>query len=146
MILQGISGLGRKRPDEPAGARLPGSAAKKAVIGSAAGVLPGLLGIGTGGILVPAFTLGLKAPIKTAMAASLACFCFNALISASFKAAQGYIDFAVAVPVCIGTLLGASAGAVLNKRFHARVVTLLFGFLFAYVAVKFILSSMGISA
>ncbi len=115
------------------------SLAKKVTIGTTAGVLPGLLGIGTGAVLVPAFSLWLRLPIKVAMGCSLACFCCNALVSATFKAAQGYVVLAVAVPICSGTLLGSNLGALLNKRFSSRFVRVLFGLLFAYVSLKFLL-------
>jgi uncharacterized membrane protein YfcA len=111
-------------------------------IGAAAGVLPGLLGIGTGGILVPAFTFLLKTPIRTAMAASLICFCFNALVSSVFKLAQGFIDVAVALPICLGTFVGANLGASLNRRFSAPWLKLLFGAVFTLVSLRFILSFM----
>jgi uncharacterized membrane protein YfcA len=119
---------------------------RKLSIGISAGILPGLLGIGTGGILVPAFTYLLRMPIKLAMAASLTCFCFNALISATAKLAQGYVDLAVALPICAGALVGANVGAVLNRRFPSRTVKLLFGLLFTYVSLKFIVSYFGVKA
>jgi uncharacterized membrane protein YfcA len=119
--------------------------AHKAAIGAAAGVLPGLLGIGTGGILVPAFTWLSRAPVKIAMAASLACFSFNALVSAAFKLQQGHVDTEVALPLCIGTLAGGAVGAALNSRLRSRVVSALFGAFFTYVAVKFVFSAFEVS-
>lgn len=145
MIAEGIPSLATKKASQPAGNEIKGTLPKKLAIGGAAGVLPGLLGIGTGGILVPAFTLVLSAPVKTAVAASLTCFCFNALISSGFKFAQGYIDPNVVLPICLGTLIGANLGAILNKRFAPGVVKLAFGLVFSYVSLKFILSSFGVS-
>jgi len=104
------------------------------------GALPGLLGIGTGVILVPAFTFILKAPIKTAMASSLACFSVNALISSGFKYEQGFIDLNVALPLCLGTALGANFGVTLNRRVSSNALKLLFGLVFTYISLKFILS------
>ena len=145
MIAEGMPSLATKRSEGPAGIEIQGTLPQKLVIGSAAGVLPGLLGIGTGGILVPAFTFLLRAPVKTAVAASLTCFCFNALISSGFKFAQGYVDPNVAFPICLGTLIGANLGAILNKRFAASSIKLAFGLVFSYVSLKFILSSFGVS-
>lgn len=119
---------------------LAGRWSHKVAIGSAAGVLPGLLGIGTGAVLVPAFTLLLGASIKVAMGSSLACFACNALISASFKAAQGFVEWNVAIPVCVGTLVGSNLGALLNKRVAPSLVRVLFGLFFCYVAFRFVLS------
>jgi uncharacterized membrane protein YfcA len=144
MIAEAIPSLATKRADRPGGREIKGTLPQKLAIGGAAGVLPGLLGIGTGGILVPAFTFLLNAPIKTAVAASLTCFCFNALISSGFKFAQGYIDPKLALPICLGTLIGANLGAILNKRFAAGSIKLAFGLVFSYVSLKFILSSFGL--
>jgi len=130
----------RRRPREAGGdPTTPPTPWTKPAIGVAAGALPGLLGIGTGVVLVPAFTLVLGLGIKTAMGCSLACFCCNALISSAFKLAQGFVVLDVALPVCLGTLLGANLGALANKRLAAAWVRLLFAALFTYVAFKFIL-------
>ena len=144
MIAEGIPGLVKQKTAAATGGAIRGPLPHKIGIGAAAGVLPGLLGIGTGGVLVPAFTFILGAPIKRAMAASLVCFCFNALISATFKAAQGFIDLQVALPICVGTLIGSNLGALLNRRCSSAVVRVLFGLVFACVALKFILSFAGV--
>lgn len=112
----------------------------RVLIGGSAGILPGLLGIGTGVILVPAFTFLLSIPIKAAVASSLTSFCANAFVSSSFKLAQGFIDLKVALPICAGTLLGANLGALLNRRFPSNTVKLIFGLVFSYVSLKFFLS------
>jgi len=143
MIAEGIPGLVKRKTDAAIEGAIRGPLSHKVGIGAAAGVLPGLLGIGTGGVLVPAFTYILRAPIKRAMAASLVCFCFNAQISATFKAAQGYIDLQVALPICAGTLIGANLGALLNRRCSSAAIRILFGVVFAFVALKFIFSFCG---
>ena len=144
MLADGISGLRGEKREQPGGSSdLPGTLPSKAAIGVVGGVLPGLLGIGTGGILVPAFAFLLRAPIKTAMAASLTCFCWNAAVSSAFKATQGFVSPEVAWPLCLGTLLGANLGAVLNRRSPSSVVKLLFGAVFACVASKFVFSFFG---
>ena len=121
-----------------------GSLGHKLAIGTAGGVLPGLLGIGTGGIMVPAFALILKAPIKTAIGCSLTCFAANALISSVFKYSQGYVDLTVAGPACVGTLVGAYLGATLNRKFPSAGLKIMFGAVFACVSLKFILSFGGV--
>lgn len=140
MIAEGIPGLIKKDEDKNTGNEIKGSLLQKISIGSLAGALPGLLGIGTGVILVPAFTYILNAPIKIAMASSLTCFSVNAFISSVFKYFQGFINLGVALPICLGTLLGANLGARLNKSFSSSILRLAFGLVFAYVSIKFILS------
>ena len=135
--------LARAPADESDGLVLPGSVPHKVTVGVAAGVLPGLVGIGTGGILVPAFTVLLAAPIRTAMAASLACFCGNAAVSAGCKLAQGYLDLEVALPICLGTLVGAGLGVALNLRLPSRGLRLIFGLLFLIIAGRFLGAGLG---
>jgi uncharacterized membrane protein YfcA len=140
MILEGIPGAIKKYDVEKANKEMKGSLLQKISIGSIAGALPGLLGIGTGVILVPAFTFMLGAPIKTAMASSLMCFSANAAISSTFKYGQGFIDLSMALPICLGTLLGANLGALLNKRSSSNALKVIFGLVFLYVSLKFTLS------
>ena len=85
MIAEGIPGLLRTNKNETNGRTPGGTLTPKIAIGSLAGALPGLLGIGTGVILVPTFTYVLDFPIKVAMASSLTCFSVNAFISSVFK-------------------------------------------------------------
>jgi uncharacterized membrane protein YfcA len=139
MIAEGIPGLIKTNENNGTDKTINGSLTQMISIGSLAGVLPGLLGIGTGVILVPAFTYILSAPIKIAMASSLTCFSVNAFISSGLKYAQGFIDLRLAAPLCFGTLIGANFGAMLNKRFPSHALKFIFGLVFTYVSLKFIL-------
>jgi len=142
------AGFGKRasRPGlEPDHNEVRGPIWKKTAIGSAAGALPGLLGIGTGAILVPAFTMVLDAPMKVAVGSSLACFMINALVSSAFKWSQGFVDWGVAVPICAGAVIGSTIGAQLNQRFPSSSLQVLFGVVFLYVAAKFVLSTWGVN-
>jgi len=145
MIIEGFLEFRGRRPAPPTDTnQVVGSLGYKLAIGTTGGVLPGLLGIGTGGIMVPAFTLILKAPIKTAIGCSLTCFAANALISSVFKYSQGYVDMTIVGPACVGTFVGAYMGATLNHRFPSAGLKILFGVVFAYVSLKFMLSFGGV--
>ena len=145
MIAEGMNRFPERGFEETSRHEIGGTLPQRIATGGLAGVLPGLLGIGTGVILVPTFNLLFRASIKVAMACSLACFCFNALISSAFKIAQGFIEPEVALPICLGTLIGANLGAILNKRFASNVVKFLFGLVFSFISAKFILSFFGVS-
>jgi uncharacterized membrane protein YfcA len=138
MIIEGLGDLTRKRVKEGIGSEIRGSIWGKLTIGGIAGVLPGLLGIGTGAILVPAFAIFLKAPIKIAIGSSLTCFSVNAFFSSLLKFFQGFVYLPVALPICLGTLIGSNMGAVLNKRFPSSVLKVLFGIAFSYVSYQYI--------
>jgi uncharacterized membrane protein YfcA len=145
MIQAGLRRRGTREDIDAERTEVRGALWKKTTIGTSAGVLPGLLGIGTGAILVPAFTMVLKAPMKVAVGSSLACFMINALVSSGFKGAQGFVDWSVAVPICAGAVIGSTLGAQLNRRFPSSSLKVLFGAVFLYVAAKFILSTWGIN-
>jgi uncharacterized membrane protein YfcA len=117
----------------------------KATIGGVAGILPGLLGIGTGAVLVPAFTFALQAPIKIAIGSSLACFSLNAFVSSLLKLFQGFVQINMLVPLCFGTLIGARIGAAVNGKLNAPVLKLLFGLAFIYVDSKYLMILVGSS-
>jgi uncharacterized membrane protein YfcA len=140
MIIEGVGGKKSAAPDGVNGPHVNGPVPVKIAVGTAAGALPGLLGIGAGGILVPAFTFLLKTSMRTAAAASLICFCANAAVSAGFKYSQGYVDLKAALILSAGTFLGANLGAMLNRRFPAYRLKVLFGLVFGFVSLKFILS------
>lgn len=139
MIVEGLPGLVRRAAEEPRDPRVRGPLAHRISIGAVSGALPGLLGIGAGGVLVPAFTFLLRTPIKTAAAASLVCFCCNAAVSSGFKYAQGFVDVDLALPLCLGTFAGANLGAIINRRFPSPGLKLLFGLVFTLVSIRFLL-------
>ena len=141
MILDGIRSRKAQNIYKEPAVGLQNSFSRKVILGGLAGILPGLLGIGTGAILVPGFTYLLNAAIKVAIGSSLVCFAVNALFSALLKSAQGYVDFAVAIPICLGTLVGSQIGAILNRRTPSAALRILFGLVFTYVSFRFILSA-----
>ena len=110
----------------------------KVSIGGVAGIFPGLLGIGTGAILVPAFSFALNAPIKIAIGSSLACFSLNALVSSALKLSQGFVEIGFLIPLCMGTLIGSRIGATLNGRLSSPFLKILFGIVFVLIACKYL--------
>lgn len=143
MIIEGLVDLFGRKVKEATGNEIHGPLLGKISIGGLAGILPGALGIGTGAILVPAFTLILKAPIKIAIGCSLACFSVNAFLSSILKYSQGFINIEVALFLCLGTLAGSNVGAILNKRFPSPVLKVMFALVFIYIALKYIMLYFG---
>ena len=139
MLWEGISEYLKKRCEPNPGRGIQGSKLAKISIGGIAGILPGLLGIGTGAVLVPAFAFALNAPIKIAIGSSLACFSLNALASSALKLSQGFAHMPILIPLCIGTFIGSQLGATLNGRFSASLLKVLFGMVFVYVACKYLM-------
>ncbi len=137
MAAEGAADFIKKRP--PAGRReLGGAGGIKITIGAFAGALPGLLGIGTGAILVPAFRFLLNAPVKAAIGSSLVCFAANALVSSLFKISQGFAEVKLALLLSLGTLTGAALGAAINRKSPPAILKLLFGAVFFIIALKYV--------
>jgi uncharacterized membrane protein YfcA len=80
-------------------------------IGAAAGLLSGLLGIGGGVIMVPAFRGLVGLPIKRAIATSLVCVGCFAVPGTITHALNGGIDWAFALWLAVGAIPGARLGA-----------------------------------
>ena len=85
-------------------------------IGAVAGLLSGLLGVGGGVVLVPAYSELARLPLKTAIGTSLACVGLLALPSTITHAALGDIDWSFAVWLTIGVIPGARLGAAVSIR------------------------------
>lgn len=118
---------------------VPGSKLAKSVIGLVIGFLAGLIGLGGGYALVPSFIYILGSPVKIAVGTSLASFVPMSVVSSAFKLASGHVDPLAAVLLGAGTAIGAQLGAKLVPRTPSWAIKLLFGLLFLYVSVKFIL-------
>ncbi len=144
MIFESIWFLDGKKSHSNNGSAVKFKLWHKITIGSVAGALPGLLGIGSGAILVAVFTFLFDMPIKIAIGSSLACFSINAFISSVMKASQGFVDWNIAIPLSIGAFIGANIGAKLNKIFSSKILHLIFGLLFLYISAKFILLFYGV--
>lgn len=119
-LLLGYTALRMARPD-PAASR-PGQEQPRvhpvaaAAVGTAAGLLSGLLGVGGGVVMVPGFTAAMKIPLKPAIATSLACVAILAIPSTVTHALQGDIDWRVALLLTIGVIPGARLGAAATVR------------------------------
>jgi len=87
-----------------------------------AGVLSGLLGIGSGAVKVIAMDNVMRIPFKVSTTTSNFMIGVTAAASAGFYFSHGYIDPRVAMPVMLGVLVGALLGA--KVLVHARVKTL----------------------
>ncbi len=85
-------------------------------IGAAAGLLSGLLGVGGGVVMVPAFIEIARIPLKTAIATSLACVGVFAIPGTITHAVIGGVDWRFAAWLSVGVIPGARLGAVLAIR------------------------------
>jgi uncharacterized protein len=91
-----------------------------------AGVVSGLLGIGSGALKVPAMDLAMRLPIKVSTATSNFMIGVTAAASAGVYFARGDIDPFVAAPVATGVLIGATVGSTLLGRLQNNTIRILF--------------------
>jgi uncharacterized membrane protein YfcA len=85
-------------------------------IGLLAGLLSGLLGIGGGVIMVPAFIALAKIELKPAIATSLVCVGAFAVPGTIAHALQGHVDWRVVAALVVGVVPGARLGAAVAIR------------------------------
>ena len=142
MMYEGVLGRGPKNPVED---KMPGTKTIKSTLGSFIGFLTGIIGLGGGYALVPSFIYFLSAPVKLAIGTSMASFAWIALVGAMFKIYQGVVNIPVAITLGIGALIGAIYGAKLVAKFKPNALKTLFGLLFLYVSLKYILIYFGIA-
>lgn len=132
-------GLLRIMPPGKPAPQVPGSTTSKSTLGVIIGFLTGIIGLGGGYALVPSYIYFLKAPVKLAIGTSMAAFFWMALVGAVFKLFQNVVNIPVAITLGIGALIGAIIGAKIMAYFKPYVLKALFGFLFLYVSLKYIL-------
>ncbi|HKQ02319.1 MAG TPA: sulfite exporter TauE/SafE family protein [Actinomycetes bacterium] len=106
-------------------------------IGVVAGLLSGLLGIGGGVIMVPAFTELLGLSLKSAIATSLVCVGIFGVPATITHAFLGDIDWRLAVLLTIGVVPGAQIGASLTIRTAERRLRLAVGIFLGLVALVY---------
>ncbi len=103
-----------------------------------AGVLSGLLGIGSGALKVLAMDSAMKVPFKVSTTTSNFMIGVTAVASAVVYLQRGYIDPGIAFPIMIGVLGGSLFGAKLLKRLNVKVLRKIFVFAILLVAINMI--------
>ena len=109
-----------------------------------AGVVSGLLGIGSGSFKVLALDTLMRLPFKVSTATSNLMIGVTAAASAGIYFSRGDILPLLAAPVALGVLLGALIGARLLVRMSNKTLRLIFLPVLAATAIEMILHGMGI--
>jgi hypothetical protein len=103
-----------------------------------AGVLSGLLGIGSGAVKVLAMDQAMKIPFKVSTTTSNFMIGVTAAASAGIYLRRGYIDPGLALPVMLGVLAGALLGARILPGAKVRTLRIVFGTVIAALGVQMI--------
>jgi len=101
-----------------------------------AGVLSGLLGIGSGSVKVIAMDQAMRIPFKVSTTTSNFMIGVTAAASAGVYLKRGYVDPGLAMPVMLGVLLGSFFGARLLPRLRARALRIVFSLVVAALALE----------
>jgi uncharacterized membrane protein YfcA len=109
---------------------------------SVAGILSGLLGIGSGAFKVLAMDKVMKVPFKVSTTTSNFMIGVTAAASAGLYLHRGYIDPGLAMPVMLGVLLGSLLGARILVKAQVTALRHLFGAVVALLGVQMIYSSL----
>ncbi len=91
-----------------------------------AGILSGLLGIGSGAVKVLAMDQVMRIPFKVSTTTSNFMIGVTAAASAGVYLNRGYIDPGVAMPVMLGVLLGSLIGARMLAGARTRILRRIF--------------------
>lgn len=103
-----------------------------------AGVVSGLLGIGSGMFKVMAMDLFMKLPLKVSSATSNFMIGVTAAASAGVYFLRGDIDPKIAAPVALGVLLGATVGTRVMERLRSRTLRYIFAPVLVIVSIQMI--------
>jgi uncharacterized membrane protein YfcA len=107
-----------------------------------AGIVSGLLGIGSGALKVPAMDLAMGLPIKVSTATSNFMIGVTAAASAGVYFTRGDIDPFIAAPVAAGVLLGATIGSQLLGRLTSRSIRMVFVLVLLWVSTEMLIKGM----
>jgi uncharacterized protein len=105
-----------------------------------AGVLSGLLGIGSGAVKVLAMDRAMKLPFKVSTTTSNFMIGVTAAASAGIYLSRGYIASGLAAPVMLGVLAGSLIGAHLLVKIRVPLLRLLFAVVIVVLGVEMIYS------
>ena len=103
-----------------------------------AGVLSGLLGIGSGAVKVLAMDQAMKIPFKVSTTTSNFMIGVTAAASAGLYLARGYIAPGITMPVMLGVLLGSMLGAKFLVRAKVKVLRYVFAVVILALAIEMI--------
>jgi uncharacterized membrane protein YfcA len=103
-----------------------------------AGVLSGLLGIGSGALKVLAMDQAMRIPFKVSTTTSNFMIGVTAAASAGVYLSRGYIDPALALPVVLGVLAGSMIGARALLVIHTPILRRVFSVVILALALQMI--------
>lgn len=113
-----------------------------AIIGTAIGLVAGLLGIGGGVFIVPLLIYVLKTPTKIAAASSTFIVCFSSLAGFLGYASMGKINWMFILPAAVAAFAGGQVGArIMSSRLKGKSIRIIFSVILFVLCFKLIYQS-----
>lgn len=142
--LIGWTAVGLLRGREPRAVYVKGHTPwyRHVLIGLGAGFVSGLLGVGGGIVLVPAYTMLVGMPLRRALGTSLVVISAIVLPGTLVHWSLGHIDWAIFAALTIGVVPGARAGARIALGVRERTLRRAVGAFFLLVAVAYGISEL----
>ena len=107
-----------------------------------AGVLSGLLGIGSGAVKVLAMDQAMRLPFKVSTTTSNFMIGVTAAAGAGIYLQRGFIEPGLAMPVMLGVLAGSMVGARFLMAADARLLRLIFALAILALGVEMIVTGL----
>jgi uncharacterized membrane protein YfcA len=111
-----------------------------------AGMLSGLLGIGSGTLKVLALDQALRLPYKVATTTSNFMIGITAAVSAGIYFTHGYINPVICFPVMIGVIAGSFIGATVLTKIETRFLRILFSVIICIIGLQMLYNALTGSA
>ncbi len=108
------------------------------VVMSVAGILSGLLGIGSGAVKVIAMDSIMKIPFKVSTSTSNFMIGVTAAASAGIYLSRGYIDPVLSMPIMLGVLIGSMSGARILLKSQTKAIRIIFAIVITFLAAEMI--------
>ena len=104
---------------------------KSIILGLFTGTVSGIIGAGGGLIMIPVFIRYYKLSVKTAIGTSLAIVFAGSVLGALGKIVSLQVDYLMAIPIILGSIIAARLGAKVNKitpqkTLRALLLTIIF--------------------
>jgi hypothetical protein len=109
------------------------------LIGVAAGLMSGLMGVGGGIVMIPLMTAFLGLTQHKAHGTSLAIIVFTAISGALSYGWQGHTDLFLAAELAVGAIVGARLGALTMNHIPARELRMIFGVFIFFVGLRMLM-------
>jgi uncharacterized membrane protein YfcA len=107
-------------------------------IGFLMGILSGLLGVGGGFIITPAFIYLFGVPTSVAVGTGLFQIIFTSGYGSLTHFLKGNVDFTLVAGILAGSLIGSQLGAMLHKRLRGAYVRYYFSWV-VFIAIGIII-------